>query len=180
MIVSENIRSLTADLSRWKLYRNRSCRVLLQIADPQQIYNVPGRAGVVYNEPEDAYETVREGCFVVTGVMGEMWVIPPAALPKYNIDPAALTRTPQPADTIETDAVYAGIRIPAETEFTLVTDYGELVTLRGNRRGFPHGEGDFVLCFARQENGIWVPDPDDLGRIVNGTAFPQLYRPFTE
>lgn len=179
MQISENIRSMTADLSLWKPCRNRCYCVQMQLADPQQVYNVPGRAGVVYNAPEDAFEQVPDAGFVVTGLMGEMWIIPPAALGKYNVDPAALTHTPQPVETVETDTLYLALRIPAETEFTLVADYGLPVTLRGNRPGIPHGDGDRIVVYAKREGGRLVPDPADAGKIVNGSIFTRLYRQIT-
>lgn len=177
MTISENIRSITEDLSHWQLFRNRSYPVQIQLADPSQVYNVPGRPGVIYNFLEDAYEPVTAAGCVLTGLLGEMWVIPPEALAKYAVDPAALTHTPQPVETRETDARYLGVRIPAGTEFTLEADYGVRVTLHGNRAGIPHGAGDMILTFAKRKGGICVPDPEDAGRIVNGSIFDRLYQP---
>ena len=56
MNISANIQWITSDSTRWKFYTNKSYRAKIQIADSQQIYNVAGKPGVVYNYLEDAYE----------------------------------------------------------------------------------------------------------------------------
>ena len=60
------------------------------------------------------------------------------------------------------------------------TDYGEKALLRGNRPEIPHAGGDYVLVFAKKQNGIYSPDFTDSGRIVNGTIFKVLYKPLSE
>ena len=178
MKISSNIRELVRQGALWQPYRNCSYTVQMQLADPAQVYNVPKKAGVVYNLPEDAYEEVPEVGYVVTGLMGEMWVIPPKALAKYDIDPTKLTHTPQPVRTVETDAVYLGMCVPAEIKFSLVVNYGREVILRGNRDGVPHGDGDRIIVLARREGNRIVPLADEAGRIVNGSIFERLYQPY--
>ena len=181
MRISENIRTLTENRTAWRLYRNRCYSVLLQRADPERVYNVQGRPGIVYNYLEDAFEPVGEGQYIATGLLGEMWTLPAAALGKYRIDPMLLTDTPQKTETVETDTVYTGLRIPAQIPFTLVVHYGAEALLHGNRSGVPHGDGDMILLPAvRDAEGEWIPDPADSGRIVNGSIFDRLYRPYAE
>lgn len=178
MNISENIQWITHAPGQWKLYRNRSYLARIQTADPSRIYCDGGEPGIVYNCLEQSYERVAENGYIVTGLMGEMWPIGRKVLPKYDIDPNAITDEPTPVFTRETDTVYAGIRIPVGTRFTLETDYGEKVWLKGNAAGIPHGTGDYVLVCTRTENGVIVPDFGDCGRIINGSIFGRLYQPY--
>ena len=177
MVISDNIRYIES-ASEWKLFVNRSYRAKIQKGSASQVYNVPERAGVVYNILEDSYEPVRDGCYIVTGAAGEMWPIPAAALRKYRIAPEDITAEPQEVDTVPTDSVFAGIQIPADVRFTLEVDYGEKCVLKGNRDGIGHGEGDWVLVAVKEENGKLVPDFTDAGRIVNGEIFEILYQSY--
>ena len=176
MNISNNIQWII-ESSDWSLYTNRSYRAKIQKADPNRIYNVPGQPGVVYNCLEDSYESVGSQ-YVVTGVAGEMWPIGEGALRKYRITAEDITAEPTEVDTVELDTIYAAIRIPLETKFTLEVDYGEKALLHGNRDGIPHSDGDYVLIPAKMSpDGKFVPDFDDSGRIVNGTIFDKLYKP---
>lgn len=177
MNISENIRWITSAGSQWKLYTNKSYRAKIQTADRSRIYNVPGYPGVVYNFLEDSYEKVGETGYVVTGAAGEMWPVGEGALRKYNVDKEAVTAEAMEVETIEIDTVYAGIRIPVQTEFTLETDYGEKAILKGNRKGIGHGDGDYVLVACKLIDGRYEPDFDDSGRVVNGEIFEKLYKP---
>ena len=145
MNISKNNQWITNNPTQWKFYTNRSYRAKIQIADSQQVYNVADKPGVVYNCLEDAYENVSDTGYVVTGIVGEMWPIGEKAVKKYNVNPANITAEPMEIDTVELDTVYAAIRIPTETQFTLEVDYGEKAVLRGNRSGMEHGNGDYVL-----------------------------------
>lgn len=178
MKISDNIRWILENGAEWTLFTNRSYPAKIQLADPQQIYNVPGQPGVVYNILEDAYEKVGGAGYVVTGIAGEMWPIGAGAVVKYNIDPAKITAEPLPVQTVELDTVYAATVIPADTPFTLEVSYGERAVLKGNRSGIAHGSGDRILVFAKKDGGVWLPDLSDNGRIVNGAIFDKLYQPF--
>lgn len=180
MNISENIRWIMSDTAGWKLYTNRSYTAKIQKGDPDRIYNVPDQPGVVYNFFEDAYEKVSASNYVVTGAAGEMWPIGAGALPKYDIAPSAITSEPQSVNTIELDTVYAAIRIPVDTQFTLETDYGEKAILNGNHAHIDHAEGDYVLVTAKYADGRYRPDFTDCGRIVNGTIFNTLYKSAAE
>lgn len=107
-----------------------------------------------------------------------MWPIGEKAVKKYNVNPANITAEPMEIDTVELDTVYAAIRIPTETQFTLEVDYGEKAVLRGNRSGMEHGNGDYVLVMTKLVDGEYYPDFDDSGRIINGAIFNRLYKPF--
>lgn len=177
MNISENIHWIM-ESHAWELVTNRSYRAKIQKADPNRIYNVPDQPGVVYNCLEDAYEKVGTH-YVVTGAAGEMWPIGEGALRKYRVAPEQITQEPLAVDTVELGDVYAAIRIPLETKFTLEVDYGEKALLHGNRDGIGHGDGDWVLVAAkRMDDGSYVPDFTDSGRVVNGAIFEILYKPF--
>lgn len=176
MEISENIRFITEDPAQWRLFRNRSYQAMIEKADRSKIYNVPDQKGVVYNVLEDAYAMVTEDGYVVTGLYGEKWPIGKGTIVKYDIAPEDVTDIPTPVMTVELETVYAGIRIDAEIPFTLVTDYGERVELKGNREGIVHGDGDWILVAVCEENGRLCPDFSDMGRVVNGSIFHKLYR----
>ncbi len=180
MNISENIWWITNGSVQWKLYKNRSYRAQIQRADPQRIYNVPGMPGVVYNFLDDAYEKVAASGYVVTGVKGEMWPINKETVKKYRVDPDEITAEPTPVDTVELDTVYAGVMIPADTQFTLEVVYGERAVLHGNSPGAEHGCGDYILFPAKQFGGEYLPDFNNSGRIVNGSVFDILYQPFCD
>ena len=108
-----------------------------------------------------------------------MWPIGANAITKYNIAVEDISFEPIDVTTSELETVYAAIRIPTGTEFTLVTDYGRKALLRGNREGIGHGEGDHILVTAVMKNGVYVPNFNDSGRIINGTIFDRLYKPFS-
>lgn len=180
MNVSENIKTILQNSTSWKLYRNKSYKAKIQKADKNMVYNVEGRPGIVYNFLEDSYAEVNEHGLVVTGVAGEMWPIGEKALEKYQLTDGQPGFEPIEVQTVETDAVYCGVRIPKEIAFFLETDYGVRTMLRGNRLGIDHGDGDYVLVFAKKEKGRYLPDFSDSGRIVNGSIFDLLYQEFHE
>lgn len=178
MNISENIQWITNVPTQWKFYTNRSYQAQIQTADPQRVYNVPDKPGIVYNCLEDAYEKVGDIGYVVTGIAGEMWPIGEGAVKKYNIEPSKIKSEPIPVNTVELDTVYAAIRIPKDTQFMLEVDYGEKAILRGNHSGIEHGDGDYVLVAAKLNDGEYQPDFDDCGRVVNGAIFDKIYKPF--
>ena len=177
MVISENIQYIRTS-NKWAFFENKSYCAKIQKGHADTVYNVPERMGIVYNILEDSFEPVNDSCYIVTGAAGEMWPISEKALKKYDIAPEKITDLPQEVRTIPTDTVFAGIRIPAQTAFTLEVDYGEKCVLRGNREGIGHDAGDWILVAAKQVNGEYVPDFEDAGRIVNGEIFSVLYQPY--
>ncbi|MBQ8959959.1 MAG: hypothetical protein IJ071_01935 [Ruminococcus sp.] len=176
MIISDNISYILDSPELWSRFRNRSYTAKIQRSDRERIYNVPGKKGVVYNYLEDSYEPVSEGGFIVTGALGELWPIGSGSFAKYGISRTDVGFEPVEVRTLEQDTVYAAVQIPEQVQFTLETDYGERALLRGNRPGIAHGDGDWVMVFAREENGVFLPDFSDSGRIVNGRSMSILYR----
>lgn len=177
--ISENIRYILND-ANWFACKNQAYCVKIQKGDPARVYNVPEKAGVVFNILERTEEPVKEGNYVVTGVAGESWPISVKALRKYDIAPEDITFEPQSCMTKPVDTVYCAIQIPAATAFWLCVDYGEIVTLNGNSEpeSVPHGTGDYVLVEAKQDaEGKWFPDfESNSQRIINGAIFETLYR----
>ena len=160
----------------WRFCRNRSYTARIQRGDPEREYNIPDRPGVVYNFLEDSCAPVFEGCFIVTGALGEQWCIGPGSVGKYGLAPEDIGFEPVEVQTREVPDLYAFIIVPEDTEFSVRTDYGEKVWLRGNRPGIPHGGGDIFLLRALEQNGSRGPDMEDCGRIVNGELFPRIYK----
>ena len=180
MEVFGNIECVTSIPTLWKLYTNKSYPVKIQIADSQRIYNVPDNPGIVYNYLENAYEKVDNANYVITGMLGEMWPISKNSLMKYSINPEYITLEPISVNTMELSTVYAAIIIPSHLRFALEINYGEKSVLHGNRLGIEHGVGDYILVKTKLENGLHRPDFTDSGRIINGTIFHMLYKPFYE
>lgn len=176
MNISENIRWMIDSSTKWKFYTNKSYRAKVQTANSKQVYNVAGQPGVVYNCLEDAYEKVSDTGYVVTGIVGEMWPISEKAVRKYQVNPECITAEPIEVDTVELDTVYAAVQIPNDMPFTLEVDYGEKAILQGNRSGIAHGDGDYILLTTKFVNGIYYPDFEDSGRIINGKIFNKLYK----
>ena len=176
MNISKNVMYIMNDVNLWKNYTNRSYKVKVQKADKNKIYNVAGQPGIVYNIFEDSYAKVNENGLVVTGVAGEMWPIGEKALKKYNVTLEQLNYEPLEVETVQTGIVFCGVLIPKETVFTLEANYGEKVILKGNSPAIEHGEGDYILVAAKLENGRYIPDFTDSGRVVNGTIFEKLYK----
>lgn len=176
MNISENIQWITNETTQWNLYTNKSYKAKIQVSDSKQVYNVPDTPGVVYNCLEDSYEKVGDTGFVVTGLAGEMWPIGEKAVKKYKVNPECITSEPVEVDTVELDTVFAAVMVPVDTQFTLEVDYGEKALLHGNRVGIGHGEGDYVLIATKLVDGMYQPDFDDSGRVVNGAIFDRLYK----
>ena len=178
---SSSIDWIQAPGARWFLFRNRSYKAQIQLADPNRIYNAPDRPGVVYNFLEDAYETVTPGGYVITGLAGEMWPIGAKSVSKYRISPEEITAEPQFVLTRELPDLYAGIMVPRKTEFRLIVSYGNKSSvLHGNRPDIAHGYGDWVLVPAAVQSGRLMPDFSDSGRVINGSLFDKLYRPVAD
>lgn len=177
MIISKNILYIL-ESDNWHLFTNRSYRAKIQKGHANAVYNVPRKPGIVYNILEDSFEPVNDACYVITGAAGEMWPISEKALSKYDIAPEQITDEPQEVCTIPTDTVFAGIRIPADTAFTLEVDYGEKCILKGNRNEIEHDVGDWILVPTKKVNEKYMPDFEDAGRIVNGKIFDVLYQPY--
>lgn len=180
MDVIGNIDFITSTQTLWKLYTNKSYPVKIQVADSQRIYNVPDRPGIVYNYLENAYEKVDNADYVITGMLGEMWPIGKNSLMKYSINPKYITLEPISVNTKELSTVYAAIIIPTHLQFALEINYGEKSVLYGNCLGIEHGVGDYILVKTKLVNGLHHPDFNDSGRIINGTIFHKLYKPFYE
>lgn len=178
MNISNNIKSITKEFDNWSFYTNKSYTAKIQKADPDHIYNVHEQPGIVYNFLEDSYERVGNTGYVVTGLAGEMWPIGESSLKKYNVNKADISLEPVSADTIELDTVYAAARIICTLEFTLEADYGEKAILKGNSPGIEHADGDYILVKAKMKDGEYIPDFEDSGRIINGSLFTRLYKPF--
>ena len=177
MNISKNIEYILKDGTKWNLFTNKSYQAQIQKASSDKVYNVPDKKGVVYNFLENTYEKVGDEGYIITGLLGEMWVIPPKSLKKYKIIEKDITNNPQPVMTVETDDVFAGIQI-LNDEFTLEVDYGEKAILNGNRKGVAHGTGDYIIVATKLENGQYIPDFEDSGRIVNGAIFDKLYKKY--
>ena len=179
MNVSKSIQYILTDNCIWSLYINKSYKAKIQKGNKAKTYNVEGKPGIVYNIFEDSYAEVNEEVLVVTGVSGEMWPIGESAIKKYNVSVDELSFEPIEVDTVETGIVFCGVQIPVETEFTLETDYGIKVILKGNRPEIEHGKGDFVIVSAKKEKDRYVPDFSESGRIVNGAIFDKLYKKYS-
>ncbi|MDO4188233.1 MAG: hypothetical protein Q4D29_04515 [Lachnospiraceae bacterium] len=153
------------DLSLWKNYTRKSYEVLIQMADVNQVYNVPDKPGYVYNFLEK-YETYVKGYdYVVTGLLGEMWPIRTGALDGYDVDNiSSISCTPKKIKTKVIGNTYYGICIPVGYEFSV--SLSKETIMHGNAPGVEHLSGDYIIC-SSFENGDY--------RIINGSIFDKMY-----
>ena len=140
----------------------------------------------VYNFLEDVhYETSEKKPFVLSGTVGEQWVIDPAKLFKtyrlpngqpLNLDFLKTKGHPYKVDwfKIETivdtaNPVYNwALFVPKNQKLAVPTSWGDVLT--ANRNGVPHGMGDYLVC----ADGGNMPNLNDMW-IVNGEIFPSTY-----
>ena len=144
----------------------------------------------VFNKLEQAnYVTTSEKQFVLTGTVGEHWVIDVNKLAKtytfangMPITKDALARmvigqnvdgVPQPVIkpfkviTMEGPINWA-VRVPTNLVFQITTAWGDV--LKVNAPGIPHGKGDYLVC--ADMGGM--PNLNDRW-VVNGAVFPSTY-----
>lgn len=152
---------------------------------------MPAKGTKVHNELENAdYVTSDEnGRFVLSGTMGEQWVIAGNKLAAtYTFaDGTAITETALKAKrtsdgtipwfkvtTCKDSEILFACPTPVNMQYTIQTSWA---ILQGNRPGVKHGKGDFIM--ARNVNGQPAMDKR---WIVNGTVFINTYdnRGFTE
>ena len=152
-----------------------------------QIYVcMPPLGTKVYNFLEDVhYETSEKKPFVLSGTVGEQWVIDPAKLFKtyrlpnrqpLNLDFLKTKGHPYKVDwfKIETivdtaNPVYNwALFVPKNQKLAVPTSWGDVLT--ANRNGVPHGMGDYLVC----ADGGNMPNLNDMW-IVNGEIFSSTY-----
>lgn len=155
-----------SDTGNWQEFQRKPYQVKIEKAFPDKIYNVPEKPGVVYNILEDCEESILKADYVVTGLMGEMWLISCKDLCGYEVNEVEIEVTPKLVYTKSGDRTYYGVRIPLDTAFSVETlKYGKLKG-NANQDRVPHGEGDYIICTSF--------DAGDF-RIVNGQIFHKMY-----
>jgi hypothetical protein len=139
----------------------------------------------VSNKLEDAhYTTDAKQRFVLSGLVGEQWVIDAVKLAKtYTFaDGTPITQETCGAKadkqsgiidwvkvkTIQNGQVNWVVRVPKSTQLSLPTSWGDV--LKVNRAGIDHNAGDFVVC----ADAGGVPNIADRW-VVNGVIFPETY-----
>lgn len=148
----------------------------------------------VYNRLEGThYITNREKQFVISGTVGETWVIDVNRLMRtYEF----ISGTQITIEALKQRVRYCGIidwmhlrtrqaglelnfaaHLPIYSirNFPVQTPWGDI--LYANRDGVAHGSGDFLLCTSIDG----FPDTSDM-RVINGEVFPVTYniRNFTD
>lgn len=131
------------------------------------------------------YVTDKNKQFIISGTVGETWVIDINKLAKtYTFS----DDTPITPDTLKSKCTKDGqmdwqkmrtradaninwaILIPKSIQnFPVQTSWGD--TLLANRPGIKHGLGDFLVC---ADNGCGQPNLNDMW-VVNGEVFPTTY-----
>lgn len=130
----------------------------------------------LYNYLEDAhYTTTDVKCIKLTGTVDEVWPVTIEKLAKTytHIDGTPITPENIPDGEFEVATIVDenAATIFAEQvtdEVQVATNWGEILT--ANRKGVPHGEGDFI-AYANK-NG--QPNPDDRW-VINGMVFAKTY-----
>lgn len=142
----------------------------------------------VYNELEDVHYTTSEAKpFVLSGTVGEQWVIDGAKLAKtYTfatgepITADAVTRRSKhglldwvKVKTIPGQMCNFAVQLPKSDvtykNFEVKTSWGEI--LCANRDGIKHGDGDYLVCSMTPDG---MPNLNDVW-VVNGRIFPATY-----
>ena len=128
------------------------------------------------------YITDTKRSFVISGTVGETWVIDINKLIKTycHIDNKIINQDEFDSDTLidwlqfktiteaNKEIYFAAHLKPSIKEYPVQTSWGDI--LYANRTGISHGSGDFILCTSINGrpnfNDIWV---------VNGKVFPNTY-----
>ena len=144
----------------------------------------------VFNKLEQVrYVTTSEKQFVLTGTVGEQWVIDVNKLTKtytfangMQITKDILAKMvtaqnvngiPQPVikpfkvTTLDGPINWA-VRVPTNLVFQIPTAWGDMLTV--NAPGIPHGKGDYLVC----ADMYGTPNLNDRW-VVNGAVFPSTY-----
>lgn len=169
-----DIHKTIQSLENWKPARKR--RYSVYLCKP------PVGTKVINKLCGTVYVTTEEKPFVLSGTVGEQWVIDPEKLFKtYQLpteEPLTLNDT-DTFDWIEVVTRTEGIeieesftnwvmRVPNNNEFEVNTLYGD--KLFANKCGIPHGDGDYLVCATKNGN----PDLTDMW-VVNGKIFENTY-----
>lgn len=132
----------------------------------------------VYNFLEDSYcVTNAEKCIVLTGTVGEQWVVTTEKLQETYLldgqpivgDVAEIFATEQIVTTKAGSELYYAEFLPVEQKMSIETSWGEV--LQANRDGVPHGDGDYIV-YSSNKNGS--PNLNDRW-VVNGLVFAKTY-----
>lgn len=143
-----------------------------------QVY-VPKQGTEVYNNLEDShYVTSEAKPFVLVGTVGEEWTVDAKKLMKaYTYEGNPITEdivkgVLADGQKHKITAIAGGESLfSAQTtdQVEVNTSWGE--TLKANRPGISHGNGDFLLC----GNNDGQPDLNHVW-VVNGEIFPKTYQ----
>lgn len=146
---------------------------------------MPARGTNVINKLEGAqYETSDNKPFVLSGTVGEKWVIDANKLAKTYTFADGSPITPETLQTRLKNGIIDWVRLTTKqagvdinfaahlplsvTNYPVQTSWGDV--LYANRDGIPHGKGDFIVCASINGqpnlNDVWV---------VNGEVFPTTY-----
>ena len=136
----------------------------------------PGKR--VYNFLEDSYYvTSSEKCIILTGTVGEQWVITAEKLQKTYLlngkpiagNVAEIFATEQVVTTKAGSELYYAEFLPIEQKTSVETSWGEV--LQVNRDGIPHGDGDYIVHSSNKDGS---PNLNDRW-VVNGLVFAKTY-----
>lgn len=144
---------------------------------------VPPLGTAVYNKLEGSSYVTSEQCpFVLTGTVGEQWVIDfnklcrtyvvasgKRPITENDIDRLRKSGKQLTLQTITNGDINYCYKVPVNTPFEIITSWG--TTLLGNREGVPHDTGDYIVCSVL--NG--QPNLSDRW-IVNGEVFKNTYK----
>lgn len=174
---TQSILQMVSDPKNWKKTHKKSYEVY--VCRP-----LPGTE--CHNKLEDAnYVTDENRQFIISGTVGETWVIDIDKLAKTyyfadggSISPITLQNKCRPDGQMDWQKMKTqtacdinwALLIPSGVEnFPVQTSWGD--TLLANRPGIGHGLGDFLVC---SDNGYGQPNLNDVW-VVNGLVFPMTY-----
>lgn len=158
---------------------------------------MPPEGTPVFNRLEQAhYVTSNEKQFVLTGTVGEHWVIDVNKLCKTYELPNGRPLSKDILSHMVKPHIQNGIKVPVIPKFQIValpssivyamhipkhiifqipTSWGDILTV--NAPGISHGNGDYLVC----ADGGGIANISDRW-VVNGEVFPTTYdmRPFSK
>lgn len=151
---------------------------------------MPPEGTRVFNKLERAqYVTSNEKQFVLTGTVGEQWVIDVNKLCSSYCFPDGRPLDKRTLSGMVKAHIQNGmkvpvihsfkvatlpgpycwaLRVPTNYCFQIPTSWGDMLTV--NAPGVPHGRGDYLVC----ADGGGIPNMGDRW-VVNGAIFPDTY-----
>lgn len=142
----------------------------------------------VYNKLEDSVENISPDMAILTGTLGEQWPVKLSKIfKKYDISEQQYEALSN-GESIAVSTKSVPQNVPTNFAFCIPTDISCVVTTEDgqglnvnqeynrNNEQISHGQGDLIVCGAKQlDNGDFVPDTEWGFWVVNGAVAENTY-----